>query len=220
VQVPYGWADTAPDRYDRIRKIVSSLGSTSNADAPDVIVNHGPAYASNGYGGSILLQAQRQRGVPLQGFKRATGRTIIHGGALRLDEHLYDAGHEARGWFCLGGEKEAKRWQTDGEASRTCADGMLYCLDERGTMPLVQTTPERWSQVSSFRRLRGGKGLCWAHPIVCRGQALRTPRRGAFCVRHPQELIAGAPSGLDQPYCHVCRTISSAFVPLMLRRNA
>jgi hypothetical protein len=58
---------------------------------------------------------------------------------------------------------------------------MLYCLDERGTMSLVTATPEKWEQAGSFRLPRGGRGLYWAHPVVCGGR---------LYVRHAEKLFA------------------------------
>ena len=96
-----------------------------------------------------------------------------------MDGSLYGAGHEARGWFCLDFKTGVKQWQTRGKGSLTYADGHLYCLEERGTMALVKTTPEKWNQVSSFRLPRGGEGLYWAHPVVCGGR---------LYVRHSDQL--------------------------------
>jgi len=104
-----------------------------------------------------------------------------HGGVLLVDGHLYGAGHEARGWFCLDFATGDKRWQADGKGALTFAEGMLYCLNERGTMSLVKATPEKWDEISSFRLPRGGKGLYWAHPVV-HGRRLY--------VRHSEKLFA------------------------------
>jgi len=151
-------------------------------NATDVIVSNGLVYASSGYGGgSISLRPKRQPGgeFAVEEVWKSDLLDNHHGGVLLLDGHLYGAGHEARGWFCLDFENGAKRWQADGKGSLTCADGMLYCLGERGTMSLVKATPEKWSQVSSFRLPRGGKGLYWAHPVVCGGR---------LYVRHAEKL--------------------------------
>jgi hypothetical protein len=51
--------------------------------------------------------------------------------------------------------------------SLTYADGMLYCLGERGTMGLVPCTPERYEFAGRFELPQGGAGLYWAHPVVC-----------------------------------------------------
>ena len=72
-----------------------------------------------------------------------------------------------------------QKYQHQGNGSVTCADGMLYGLEEEGTMSLVEATPDRYAVVSSFRVPRGGEGACWAHPVVCGGR---------LYVRHADRL--------------------------------
>ena len=160
------------------------FGNARSNSATDVIASNGLVYASSGYGGgSILLQPKRQpRGefVVVELWKSDL-LDNHHGGVLLLDGHLYGAGHEARGWFCLDFKSGGQRWRADGKGSLTYADGMLYCLNERGIMSLVEVTPEKWNQVSSFRLPRGGKGLYWSHPVICGGR---------LYIRHSEKLFA------------------------------
>ena len=149
----------------------------------DVIVSDGLVYASSGYGkGSVLLRPERQAGGAFSVEPVWTSDLLDnhHGGVLLLDGHLYGAGHEARGWFCLDFRTGRQRWQAPGKGSLTYADGRLYCLEERGTMSLVKATPEKWDPVASFRPPRGGKGLFWAHPVVFRGR---------LYIRHAEQLL-------------------------------
>lgn len=152
--------------------------------ATDVVVGDGLVYASTGYGGgSILLQPKRQpRG---EFVAKELWKTDLldnhHGGVLLLDGCLYGAGHESRGWFCLDFRTGEKLWQAPGKGSLTYADGMLYCLDEKGTMSLIEAPPAKWNPVSSFRLPRGGKGFFWAHPVVTAGR---------LYIRHAQSLLA------------------------------
>lgn len=152
--------------------------------ATDVIVSDGLVYASTGYGGgSILLQPRRGSNGEFvaEQIWKSDLLDNHHGGVLLLDGRLYGAGHESRGWFCLDFQTGEKLWQAPGKGSLTFADAMLYCLDEKGTMSLVQATPEKWNQISSFRLPRTGKGLFWAHPVVCNGR---------LYIRHAQTLLA------------------------------
>ena len=103
-----------------------------------------------------------------------------HGGVLLLKNHLYGAGHEARGWFCMDFNTGLSLWQAQGKGSLTYAEDRLYCLDEKGTMSLIKATPEKWDEVSSFRLPRGGDGPYWAHPVVCGGR---------LYVRHSDQLF-------------------------------
>ncbi len=160
------------------------FGNARNNSTTDVIVSDGLVYASSGYGGgSILLRPKRQ----------ASGEFIVeelwrsdlldnhHGGVLLIDGSLYGSGHESRGWFCLDFKSGDRQWQSDGKGSLTYADGMLYFLNERGTISLVRATAEKRDQVSSFALPRGGRGLYWSHPVVCNGR---------LYVRHSEQLFA------------------------------
>ena len=92
---------------------------------------------------------------------------------MRVDGHIYGAGHKGEGWSCLDWAtgRTVYREQGVGPAgSLTCADGMLYCLSEKGTMGLVPCTPEGLTVVSSFAVPHGGEGAYWAHPVVCGGR--------------------------------------------------
>jgi outer membrane protein assembly factor BamB len=160
------------------------FGNKRQNNVADVIINKDLIYASTGYGGgSILLRTQR----------RTNGRFIVkpvwksdlldnhHGGVLLLNGHLYGAGHEARGWFCLDFNTGRKMWQAPGKGSLTYADGRIYCLNERGTISLVKADPEKWQEVASFRLPRGERGLYWAHPVIWGGR---------LYVRHSDRLFA------------------------------
>ena len=66
-------------------------------------------------------------------------------------------------------------------ASVTYADNMLYLLEEKGTMKLVNATPEQYDEVSSFKVPKGMEGIYWAHPVVCGGR---------LYIRHADKLYA------------------------------
>jgi hypothetical protein len=104
-----------------------------------------------------------------------------HGGVVLVDGYLYGAGHQSRGWHCVNLVTGRQAWNAPGKGSLTYADGMLYCLEERGTMALVRATPKERRVVSSFALPKGGRGLYWAHPVVCGGR---------LYVRHADKLFA------------------------------
>jgi outer membrane protein assembly factor BamB len=150
----------------------------------DVIVSDGLVCASSGYGkGSVLLRPRRRSdaGFSVESVWTSNLLDNHHGGVLLFDGHLYGAGHEARGWSCLDFKTGRQLWLADGKGSLTCADGRLYCLDEKGKISLVTATSRKWDEISSFRPPRGGRGLYWAHPVVCGGR---------LYVRHSEQLFA------------------------------
>ena len=104
-----------------------------------------------------------------------------HGGVVRVDDHVYGAGHKSKGWFCLDFLTGKQAWKVPGKGSLTYADGMLYRLDEKGQMALVEVSPEADRTVGSFRLPSGGSGSYWAHPVVFGGR---------LYVRHADKLFA------------------------------
>lgn len=204
IKDPVGYCSPVVARIDDVEQVVSMsanrvfsfdptdgrilwdypFGNKRRNSATDVIVSEGRVYASTGYGGgSVLLQPKRQANGDFSVATVWKSELLDnhHGGVLLLNDHLYGAGHESRGWFCLDFSTGDKRWQAPGKGSLTYADGRLYCLDERGTISLVKVTAERWDEVGSFRLPRGGKGLYWAHPVICGGR---------LYVRHSEKLFA------------------------------
>jgi len=148
----------------------------------DPIFSNGYLFASTGYGkGSILIKLT------------PSGEDILpeiswqidlmdnhHGGVILHEGYLYGAGHNARGWFCLDFMTGSQMWKVNGKGSLTYADGMLYCLEERGIMTLVIATSEKYNAVSSFEVPGGGKGMHWAHPVVSGGR---------LYIRHADKLF-------------------------------
>jgi outer membrane protein assembly factor BamB len=204
IEDPVGYCSPVVARIDDVEQIISmsanrvfsfdpkngqmlweySFGNKRGNSATDVVVSNGRVYASSGYGGgSVLLQPQRQANGDFSVTAVWTSELLDnhHGGVLLFNDRLYGAGHESRGWFCLDFSTGRKRWQAPGKGSLTYADGRLYCLDERGTMALVKAIHDKWEEAGSFRLPRGGKGLYWAHPVICGGR---------LYVRHSDQLFA------------------------------
>jgi len=160
------------------------FGNKRENSCTDVIVSDGLVFASTGYGGGCIL-LRPKRGVDGTFSVEQVWKSELldnhHGGVVLLDGNLYGAGHESRGWFCLDFKTGNKLWQSPGKGSLTYADGLLYCLDEKGTMSLIRATNSKWDEVSSFRMPSGGKGLYWAHPVVYEGR---------LYIRHSEQLFA------------------------------
>jgi outer membrane protein assembly factor BamB len=149
----------------------------------DPIYHNGHLFASSGYGkGSILLRIIPS-GKELE--TRIVWQTELmdnhHGGVILHEGYLYGAGHNSRGWFCLDFMTGEVVWKSHGKGSITYADEMLYCLEERGIMRLVEAIPDSYVEHSRFLVPEGGKGMHWAHPVVC-GKRLY--------IRHEDKLFA------------------------------
>ena len=159
------------------------FGNQRSNNVADPIFHNGHVFASSGYGkGSILIKLTASDGKVIPETAWQTDlMDNHHGGVILHDGYLYGAGHSARGWFCLDFMTGKQMWNTQGKGSLFYADNMFYLLEEKGTMKLVRATPEKHDIVSSFEVPDGGKGMHWAHPVVCGGR---------LYVRHADKLFA------------------------------
>ncbi|MBN2451029.1 MAG: PQQ-like beta-propeller repeat protein [Lentisphaeria bacterium] len=141
-------------------------------NATDPIYHDGCVYATSGYGKGSTLFRLTPTPEGIEGTPVWTSALLDnhHGGVVLLDGWLYGAGHQAKGWHCLAFDTGKPAWTAPGKGSLTYAEGRLYCLEERGTMRLVEATPEAFRCVGTFSVPPGGKGLYWAHPVVCGGR--------------------------------------------------
>ncbi len=97
-----------------------------------------------------------------------------HGGVVLVNGNLYGAStfKNSNLWVCLDWETGRNKYMDKGvgKGSLMVADGLLYTLSINGVMGLVRPTPNGQELISSFRIPKGGKGLSWAHPVVCDGR--------------------------------------------------
>lgn len=155
---------------------------TSN-NVCDPIFHKGYLFASSGYGkGSILLKlSSSDQTITPETVWQSELMDNHHGGVILHEGYLYGSGHNSRGWFCLDFLTGEEQWKAGGKGSLTFAEGLLYCLDERGIMRLVKASPDSYEAVSEFEVPDGGDGFHWAHPVVCGGR---------LYIRHQDELFA------------------------------
>ncbi len=140
---------------------------------------------STGYGrGSIGLRlSAKGDAVKAQQLWDIKPLDSQHGGTIGLDGFVYGSGDRQRGWFCVEMLTGRVRWRVNGvgKGSVSMADGLLYCLSEKGTLALVRPTPEKYEELSRFTVPKGGTGKHWAHPVICGGR---------LYVRHADKLFA------------------------------
>lgn len=143
-----------------------------SVNCTDPIFNNGYVIVSSGYGkgsGLIKLSTSGEKIIPAIVWQTAL-MDNHHGGIILHEGYVYGSGMDSRGWFCLDVMTGKQMWKARGKGSLVFADNMLYCLEEQGTMRLVKATPEKYEEVSSFEVPKGGKGMHWAHPVVCGGR--------------------------------------------------
>jgi len=142
-------------------------------------------FATAGYGaGSVLLRLAAEGGaVSATRLWASRAPDNQHDGVVLVNGFVYGAGHQRKGWFCLDFKTGKEMFQSSslGRGSVIAADGMLYCLDEKGKMALVEATSDELKIVSDFQVPRGGEGAYWSHPAICGGR---------LYVRHGEKLYA------------------------------
>jgi hypothetical protein len=152
---------------------------------PTPLYHNGFVFASTGYGaGSVLLKlAFEPPKVTASQVWANTELDNVHGGFVLKDGFIYGAAHQKPAWVCLELETGKMRYREPGVGmgSVVYADGMLYCLGEKGAMGLVPCTPDGYSVTSRFDVPKGGEGAFWAHPVVCGGR---------LYIRHADRLYA------------------------------
>ena len=142
---------------------------------PTPIFHDGHVFITSGYGaGCKLVQVGPQNKVEdVYSHKNMANH---HGGVVRIGDHLY--GSSEKNWLCLDfktGEVVWNERRTFGKGSVTCADGMLYCLDEgNGEVALVDASPSGWQEHGRFKleaqsEKRSRQGKVWTHPVVSNG---------------------------------------------------
>jgi outer membrane protein assembly factor BamB len=159
------------------------FGNSRGLNITDPVIYKEYVFASSGYGrGSILIRlASSGNEIKPSIVWDSKLMDNHHGGVILHEGHLYGSGSNSRGWFCLDLLTGNQIWKGDGKGSVTYADEMLYLLDERGSMKLIEAKPDRYDIHGEFRIPEGGKGMYWAHPVVCGGR---------LYVRHTDKLFA------------------------------
>ena len=149
----------------------------------DAIVYNEYVFISSGYGKGSLLSKLEVAGKEIipESVWQSELMDNQHGGVILHEGYLYGSGSNSRGWFCLDFLTGKEIWKTGGKGSVTYAEGMLYMLDERGSMKLVPATPDIYSLSGEFEVPEGGAGPFWAHPVVCGGR---------LYIRHTDKLYA------------------------------
>lgn len=156
--------------------------NSNELNLTDPIIHNNYVFVTSGYGrGSMLIKLTASGDKINPSVVWDTNLMDNHHGGVILHEgYLYGSGSNSRGWFCLEFMTGKQVWKTDGKGSLTFADGMLYMLDERGTMRLAVANPGKYDQTGSFRVPEGGKSMYWAHPVVFDGR---------LYIRHSDKLF-------------------------------
>jgi len=92
---------------------------------------------------------------------------------------LFRSYSDGAGWVCQNFKTGEMVWNEKKALNKgavACADGMLYCIEERsGKVMLVEASPKGWKAHGQFTlspqtKLRKPSGKIWTHPVVLNGK--------------------------------------------------
>jgi len=150
------------------------------------IYHDGHIFASGVYAGSVKWKINVNEGkASVEEVWSSKDLDNHHGGVLLKDGYLYGSScvYHKEQWICLDWKTGEKKYvdKGNGKGSLTYADGLLYTLSRDRFVSLVKPSPNSHEIVSSFKIPKGGKGMSWAHPVVCGGR---------LYIRHGEFLYA------------------------------
>lgn len=157
-------------QYNRIAEMGTPETTTAHGNSP--VFADGYVFEATSYhtrGGCAVKLDSVTSGVNAELAWESPKLNCEHGGYVVVDGHIYM--NQGVGWSCLQLETGEERWfgRGPGKGSIIYADGMLYCLGERGRMALIEAYPEGFKVVSMFN-LPKGEGPCWTHPVISGGK--------------------------------------------------
>lgn len=148
------------------------------------IYHDGCVYASSGHstGGRLMRIADDSRSV--KDVWLSSDQDNCHGGVILYEGHFYGSGCRLyrKGLVCveLAGGKTVWNEPKMSKVSMAYADGMLYCLDDKGKLSLLKADPAGCKIAGQFELPRKGKTKTLSHPVICGGR---------LYVRHWDELF-------------------------------
>jgi outer membrane protein assembly factor BamB len=155
---------------------------------PTPICRDSQVYVSAGYGaGSKSVKIEPNNHVTTVYENKVMKNH--HGGVILAGDHLY--GHsDGSGWVCQDFKTGNEVWSERGKLGKggiACADGLLYCLDERsGTVVLIDASPKGWQEHGRFKlepqtKIRSSSGAIWTHPVICNGKLYLRDQDLVYC---------------------------------------
>lgn len=154
---------------------------------PTPIYRDGQVYITSGYGaGCKLVSLDSEKPADVYVNKNMKNH---HGGVVLVGDYLYGYS-DGFGWVCQNFKDGENAWNNKeklGKGCVTCADGMLYLVDEKsGQVVLIEASPEGWKEHGRFTldpqtELRTPDGRIWTHPVISGGRLFLRDQDLIYC---------------------------------------
>jgi outer membrane protein assembly factor BamB len=147
---------------------------TSPQNATTPVYHDGHVFVACGHstGGTLFKIDAEQRTATEVWWRKNLDN--CHGGVILVDGKLYGCGCRLGGkLFYCADFRTGEIKQSDTTLSKvaiTAADGMLYCLNHRGKMSLLEITPDGFRIASQFDLPKKPDNSYLAHPVICGGR--------------------------------------------------
>jgi outer membrane protein assembly factor BamB len=145
------------------------------AVVPTPIYHDGFVYATSAYGVGCNLYKITATGGKFSAEQVYANRNMMnhHGGVVLVGDHIYGYG-DSKGWLCQDLVTGKIVWQDKklGKGSISYADGMLYLRAEveKGTVALIEATPEGYRETGRFDPPDRSDKSSWPHPVIAGGR--------------------------------------------------
>ena len=150
------WSQPMPTRWE-VLAVTPALWR-------DAVFVTGP----HGEGGKMFRIVVQGDQVRAQELWRTTLDTC-HGGVVVVGDRIFGSWYRSgRGWACLDARTGRVLYRTEALAmgSVLWAEGLLYCLSQRGEMALLRPTESGFEFRGRFRLTDGRRADVWTHPVI------------------------------------------------------
>ena len=145
-------------------------GRTAVVTTP--VVHDGIVFVSSGFNvGGDAFQVQENEGrFRVAALYHSKVLANNHGGIVRIGDYLYGTNEGVL--ICLELKTGTVAWveRSVGKGCLSAGDGMLVIRGERGTLVLVEATPEGYRERGRFDPLERTKDLQHTHPVIAGGR--------------------------------------------------
>jgi len=160
----------------------------STAVVPTPIIRGQQVYVSSGYNAGCKLMEITSDDVAAEVYANKVMKNH-HGGIVLVGDYLYGYS-DGPGWVCQDFATGETVWSEKdklGKGAISCADEMLYCIDERdGNVVMIEASPDGWKEHGRFKlepltELRKPSGGIWTHPVIVNGKLYLRDQELFFC---------------------------------------